>query len=163
MDIDASGLRRLIGVLEAWGERLERGTLVWPAKADGGARVGCRERQLAPRLAPGPVSSFVPRAVCRWACTGPTVECRLRMLLDLAALNIQRGRDHGLPDYNTVRIAFGLAKKTSFLETGNGNGITTNATLAAAISTQYGGDIDVVDPWIGALAEDHVDDKTAVG
>lgn len=34
--------------------------------------------------------------------------------LDLFSLNIQRGRDHGLPTYNNVRSAFGLSKITTF-------------------------------------------------
>jgi len=69
------------------------------------------------------------------------------MLVDLAALNIQRARDHGIPDYNTVREAYGLARRASFAE------ITSDVGLATALSDVYGGDIDAVDPWIGGLAE----------
>jgi hypothetical protein len=35
-------------------------------------------------------------------------------VLDLAALDIQRGRDHGMPGYNAMRVAYGLAPKASF-------------------------------------------------
>lgn len=33
---------------------------------------------------------------------------------DLMAINVQRGRDHGLPDFNTAREAYGLDRITSF-------------------------------------------------
>lgn len=69
-------------------------------------------------------------------------------LLDLAALNIQRGRDHGLPDYNTCRKLYGLQPYASFEDmTGN------DLNLAAAMSQAYGGNVNLVDPWIGGLTE----------
>jgi len=69
--------------------------------------------------------------------------------LDLAALNIQRGRDHGLADYNTMRAAYGLPKVTQFSQ------ITSDATLAAQLEATYG-DVNSVDAWVGGLAENHV-------
>ena len=76
-------------------------------------------------------------------------------LLDLAALNIQRGRDHGLADYNQCREDFGLARRAGFSE------ITSNPELAARLAAVYGS-VDDIDAWIGGLAEDHVD-GAAVG
>src|SRR5205814_6400638 len=46
---------------------------------------------------------------------------------DLASLNIQRGRDHGLADYNSTRLASGLPRVTSFAE------ITSNPDLQAKL------------------------------
>jgi hypothetical protein len=69
--------------------------------------------------------------------------------LDLASLNIQRGRDHGLADYNDVRAAYGLPRVTSFAE------ITTNADTQAKLEELYGS-VDNIDLWVGALSEDHV-------
>lgn len=70
--------------------------------------------------------------------------------LDLVALNIQRGRDHGLPDYNQMRIDLGLDPVTDFSQVSSDEGI--QATLESIY-----GDIDNIDPWIGGMAEDHVD------
>jgi len=69
--------------------------------------------------------------------------------LDLAALNIQRGRDHGLPAYNRMREDYGLDAATSF------DDITSDADLAADLAEVYGS-VDLVDAWVGGLAEDHV-------
>jgi len=68
---------------------------------------------------------------------------------DLASLNLQRGRDHGLSDYNAVRVAFGLSAVVSFAE------ITSNLALQAALAATYS-DVDDIDLWGGGLAEDHV-------
>lgn len=69
--------------------------------------------------------------------------------LDLASLNIERGRDNGLADYNTVRAAYGLPKVTSFSQ------ITSDTALQAKLQSLYG-DVNNIDLWVGALAEDHV-------
>ncbi len=69
--------------------------------------------------------------------------------LDLAALNIQRGRDHGLADYNATRVAYGLKAVTSFSE------ITSDADVRLKLEQLYG-DVHKIDLWVGALAEDHL-------
>ena len=68
---------------------------------------------------------------------------------DLGALNIQRGRDHGLPDYNTMRVDFGMPRVRNFGQ------ITANTAIADALKSLYGS-VDSIDPWVGLLAEDHV-------
>ncbi len=68
---------------------------------------------------------------------------------DLASLNIQRGRDHGLPDYNSVRDQLGLGRVDSF------DDITSDPELQAALEEAYGS-VDKIDIWVGVLAEDHV-------
>lgn len=67
---------------------------------------------------------------------------------DLAAMNIQRGRDHGLPSYNGARLALGLNAAVDFSH------VTSNRLLLRALSNVYEGDINKLDPWVGGLAED---------
>jgi hypothetical protein len=66
---------------------------------------------------------------------------------DLASLNLQRGRDHGLPPYNDTREALGLARAGSFSD------VSSDPEIQARLSAIYP-DPDAIDLWIGGLAED---------
>ncbi|NJL30062.1 MAG: peroxidase, partial [Thermoanaerobaculia bacterium] len=68
---------------------------------------------------------------------------------DLASLNIQRGREHGLASFNQVRVDYGLPAYTSFAQVNPDPDV--QARLAAAYAT-----VDDVDPWVGGLSEAQV-------
>lgn len=67
---------------------------------------------------------------------------------DLVALNLQRARDHAIPDYNAARAAYGLPRKTSWAS------VTDDEDLARRMEDLYGPRLDDVDAFIGMLAED---------
>lgn len=67
---------------------------------------------------------------------------------DLASLNIQRGRDHGIPSFNQVRQDYGLAPLTSFAE------LTSDPVVQARLASAYA-TIEDVESWVGFIAETH--------
>lgn len=70
--------------------------------------------------------------------------------VDLGATNLQRGRDHGLADYNQVRMDYGLEPLMSFSD------ISSDPFVANALATAYDGDINNIDVFAGAISEDHI-------
>lgn len=68
--------------------------------------------------------------------------------LDLASINIFRGRDRGLPDYNSLRFDFGLPLVKDFSD-------FTSSPVDAEAMRQLYGSVDKVDAWVGMLAERH--------
>lgn len=69
--------------------------------------------------------------------------------LDLAALNIQRGRDHGLPKYNDTREQMGLPRVESFQD------ISSDPEIQMRLEDAFG-NVDDIDIWTGGLSEDLV-------
>ena len=67
--------------------------------------------------------------------------------LDLAAINIQRGRDLGLGTLNETRAALGLEPYAEFDQ------ITGDAATVDALRAAFG-TVDQVDLWTGGLSED---------
>ena len=66
---------------------------------------------------------------------------------DLGALNIQRGRDHGLPSYNDVRETIGLERATSFAD------ISSDPDVQERLQLAYGS-VDNIDVLAGGLSEE---------
>ena len=113
---------------------------------------------------PAPLKEWGPDPLLKYLATDNTQEVDTQLVeglrnflfgppgaggLDLASLNIQRGRDHGLPDYNSVRAAIGLSKVTSMAQ------VTSDAALQAKLLSLYG-NVDSMDLWVAGLAEDHL-------
>ncbi|XP_063236450.1 dual oxidase [Bacillus rossius redtenbacheri] len=71
---------------------------------------------------------------------------------DLAALNIMRGRDNGLPDYNTVRSHFKLPRISDWTEI-NPELFAEKPELVRLLAAAYSNRLDNVDPYIGGMLE----------
>lgn len=69
---------------------------------------------------------------------------------DLASLNIQRGRDHGLPSYSDARWMLGLSPRASFAD------VNSDPDVQAQLASVYA-DVDDIDLWVGTLSEEPVD------
>jgi len=67
---------------------------------------------------------------------------------DLASLNVQRGRDHGIPRYNDVRQTMGMPRAATFAD------VSSDPEVQARLAGVYGS-VDDVDLWIGVISEDH--------
>ena len=109
-------------------------------------------------------------------------------VVDLAAIDIERGRDHGISSYNDLREAYGLQQATSFTEItgestetlsvgvsiddpavlnfvslpGNEEALTDVPrveTIAARLAAIYS-DVDDVDPFVGMISEPHLPGKS---
>ncbi|MEO1713006.1 MAG: peroxidase family protein, partial [Bacteroidota bacterium] len=69
--------------------------------------------------------------------------------LDLASINMARGRERGIPDFNTIRMALGLGAYTDFFD------LTNDVVLAGDMEDLYGS-IDNCDAWTGFLIEERM-------
>jgi hypothetical protein len=69
-------------------------------------------------------------------------------LMDMAAIDIMRDRERGVPRYNRFRELLGMSRLKSFRE------ISSDPGIAQEIERIYEGNIDRVDLLVGLLAED---------
>lgn len=70
---------------------------------------------------------------------------------DLASININRGRERGIPDFNSLRAAVGLQPYTFFSQ------FNSNAQVFTRLLSTYT-NVNEVDAWVGLLAEEPMPD-----
>lgn len=75
---------------------------------------------------------------------------------DLAALNIMRGRDNGLPDYNTIRKYFNFQPVTNWSQI-NPLLYEKAPELFERLSRLYDNNLDNVDVYVGGMVESELD------
>lgn len=71
---------------------------------------------------------------------------------DLGALNIMRGRDNGLPDYNTAREYFKLARRKTWTDI-NPKLFNKNPALLRTLMEIYNNNLDNIDVYVGGMLE----------
>ncbi|XP_073322530.1 eosinophil peroxidase-like [Pagrus major] len=76
----------------------------------------------------------------------------MELALDLGALNMQRGRDHGLPGYNKWRKFCGLSQPQNLNQLAE---VMNNTVLARNLLDLYGTP-DNIDVWLAGVAEPFV-------
>jgi hypothetical protein len=67
---------------------------------------------------------------------------------DLASLNVQRGRDHGIPSYNALRASVGLPMFMDFSQ------MMADPSVLVQLAQTYDTPDDI-DAWVGLLCEPH--------
>ena len=73
---------------------------------------------------------------------------------DLMAINMQRARDHGLPDFNSARMAYGLPPLRNFEDLNPLYGAIDDVTRSIEnLREVYNNDISKCDIWACGLAE----------
>ena len=73
---------------------------------------------------------------------------------DLMAINMQRARDHGLPDFNSARMAYGLPPVLAFEDLNPLYGLDEDVTRSIEnLREVYNNDIGKCDIWACGLAE----------
>ena len=70
------------------------------------------------------------------------------------AVNMQRARDHGLPDYNTIRAAFGLPRLSGFEQLNPYYGVRADVTEnIERLREVYNNDVNKCDMWTCGILE----------